>query len=643
MEETKKKLSKDAYGGVEGKDYVPFITSGDRKGSNGVVMIAAILLAVLFAASTAYSGMKSGLTVAAGIPGAILGSGIVSAFAKQKGIFGKNLLQAASSGGESVASGMIFVVPAIILVSTKVSFIQGTLVGIAGVLFGIGISTLIHDFLLVDEHGKLPYPESMAISETLVASEGSKESLKYMGIGFGISGILTLITGSFLNLVNNVVEYVNESGYKWKMSTEASPMLLGIGYIVGTGVSLKLFAGSVLANFAALPLIGYFSQMATGEHFVWNDPSVAINAMTVGNISNSYIRYIGAGMMLSGGIIGAISLIPVIINSVKKTLGTSAATTSGEKSSIGKLVIMVAVILSIVMSFMITNGNILMSIVIGLISMFFAMLFVIVAGHLTGTIGTSNLPVSGMTIAALVVITVVFKIFGWSSDENTVSLLLFGTFVVTAISMAGGYQQSQKVGFILGADKNEMVKYLAITSVAGVLTVMGTITVLADKIAMIGDSAEFAIPQANLMATLTSGILSGNLPWAMIFIGVVFGLFFYALNLPVMTIAVGFYLPIASTSIILIGSLIRLFIDKTSKSEEDKEVKTSNGISLSAGLVAGASIVGLIGITLSVLGVLNVPGPSGFMASNTMGWIVLSALVLSVTLVMSKAGTKDGK
>ncbi|HEX9026901.1 MAG TPA: OPT/YSL family transporter, partial [Clostridium sp.] len=227
------KLSKGAYGGVVGKDYVPYVSSGSKSGGNVVVLIMGIILAILFSASTAYSGMKSGLTVAAGIPGSIIGSALIAAFAKQKGILGKNLVQGMASGGESVASGVIFVLPAILLIGSKVSFLEGFVVGSAGVLFGIGIASLVYNYLIVEEHGKLMYPESMAISETLVASEGAGESMKFMGIGFGIGGIITVITSSFLNVTNNVISYVNETFYKWKFEVEVNPLLLGIGFIVG--------------------------------------------------------------------------------------------------------------------------------------------------------------------------------------------------------------------------------------------------------------------------------------------------------------------------------------------------------------------------------------------------------------------------
>lgn len=636
------KLSKDAYGGVEGKNYVPYISKGSKFGGNVAVLLIGIILATLFAASTAYSGMKSGLTVAAGIPGSIIGSAFIAAFAKQKGILGKNLVQGMSSGGESVASGIIFVLPAILLIGFNVSFLEGFVVGTGGVLFGIGVASLVYNYLIIEEHGKLMYPESMAISETLVASEGAGDSMKYMGIGFVVSGILTVITGSFLNITNNVISYINETFYKWKLEVEVNPLLLGIGFIVGLEVSLTMFAGSILANFGIMPLIGYFSSMAKDGVNVWNNPSVAINAMQVKNIAGSYVKYIGAGMMLSGGLIGAIRLIPTIVSSIKETL--SAKSSGGSSNSAyANLILIGGVILGFVVGFLVSGGNIGMAIMASILSLFLSLLFVIVSGRLTGTIGTSNLPVSGMTIASLVLVTLLFVIMGWKSPENNKSLLLFGTFIVTAISIAGGYCQSQKVGFIIGGDKNEMDKYFAISSVVGVAVVVGVIVLLSSQLAMTGDNVPFALPQANLMSTLTAGIMSGQLPWPMIITGVVMGIVLYLLNLPIMTVAIGFYLPISTTSIILIGALVRVVVEKTSKSEQELEVKVSNGISLSSGLVAGGSIIGLVGIILQVSGAITPANPTGFAATNGMAYILLVALVLATAIPIMNSKIKNDR
>ena len=628
-----KQLSKDAYGGVTGKNYVPYIDSGSRNGGNTAVWLIGILLAILFSASTAYSGMKSGLTVAAGIPGSIIGSGLITLFSKSKGILGKNLVQGMSSGGESIASGMIFVLPAIFLIGAKVSFLEGFVAGVGGVLFGMGVSTLVYNYLIVQEHGNLTYPESLAISETLVASEGAGDSMKYMGIGFVIGGIITLISSSFLNLFNTVISFVNEKFYKWKFELEVNPLLLGIGFIVGLEVSLTMFAGSILANFAIIPLIGYFSELAKEGEVLWNNQEVYMNTMQVNHIAGSYVKYIGAGMMLSGGIIGAIKLIPTIITSIKDTLN---AKKDNKSSSSNNFVLITGIIVGFIGGFISSNGNILMAIFVSILSFILSLLFVIVSGRLTGTIGTSNLPVSGMTIASLVIVTLLFVSMGWSSAQDNKALLLFGTFIIVAISTGGGYCQSQKVTFILGGERSEMDKFFAVSAIIGVTVVIGVILLLSDKLSMTGDNVPFALPQANLISTLTTGIISGELPWHMIIVGVIMGVVFFLMKLPIMTIAIGFYLPISTTSIILVGALIRVLIEKTSHSEEEKDMRVSNGISLSSGLVAGGSILGLVGIIFNVLGLINIPEPTGFLTSNMMAFILLIVLIIATIIALMK-------
>ncbi|MGX4598140.1 OPT family oligopeptide transporter [Faecalimicrobium sp. JNUCC 81] len=634
-----KKLSKDAYGGVSGKDYVPYVTDKSKTGGNMAVLIIGIILAAVFAASTTYSGMKAGLTVAAGIPGSILGSAFVGVFARKKGILGKNIIQSMSSGGESFASGAIFVLPAVILIGSQITFIQGIAVGVGGVLFGIGAASLVHNYLIVEEHGKLMYPEAMAISETLVASDTGGESIKYMGIGFGIGGVITGLTSSFFNITNNLISFVGSKFYKWKFEVEVNPLLLGIGFIVGLEVSLTMFAGSILSNFGITPLIGYFTDMAGEGAKLWNDPSISISQLDVNGIAGNYVKYIGAGMMLCGGIIGAVKLIPTIIASISETLkAKSGSEDGGDSSSMQILILLGGIVIGFIAAFLI-SGNILMAIVGAIASLVLSLLFVIVAGRLTGTIGTSNLPVSGMTIASLVIVTLIFVSMGWKSQADNKSLLLFGSFIVVAISMAGGYSQSQKATFIIGGNKNEVQRYFTIAGIVGAIVAIGTILILTDQLKDTVNP-QFALPQANLMSTLTSGIMSGKLPWVMIIAGVFMAIVLYLLELPIMTVAIGFYLPISTTSIILVGALIRVFIEKTSKSDREKEVKVENGVSLSSGLVAGGSIIGLIGIILQVTGVIKAGSPSGFAAGNTMAILLLIALVILSTLPLISSKVK---
>jgi len=645
MSKATKKLSGAAYGDVSGKDYVPFVSSGSRLGGNAAVMAIGILLAALFAASTAYSGMKAGLTVAAGIPGSILGSIFVSVFAKRKGILGKSLLQGTASGGESIASGMIFVFPAILLIGSQVTFLEGFVVCVGGALLGIGGVSLVQKHLIVQEHGTLKFPESMAISESLVASEGEKNSIKYMGIGFGIGGVLTLLTGSFLNVANNVITFTREQVYKWRFQLEVNPLLLGIGFIVGLPTAIAMFAGSAMANFAVTPLIGYFTELGGSAATVWNDASVALNTMGVGDISGSYVKYIGAGIMLSGGLISAVKLIPTVVSSVKETLRGKGAGGSGLQTAV---ILLSGIAIGFAGGFLVSGGNVPMAVLGAVLCVLLSFLFIVVAGRLTGTIGTSNLPVSGMTIASIMLVTLLFVGMGWTSGTDNKALLLFGTFIVTAIAAAGGYSQSQKVAFIIGSDEKEMQKYYTVASVVGVVVVTGIILLFSNQLAMKGDSVPFALPQANLMAALTSGIMSGALPWVMIICGAVLGVVFFLLKLPVMTVAIGFYLPISTTSIILVGALIHVLVKKRARSDGERDVRISNGVSLSSGLVAGGSIVGLVGIILHVTGVIGDHAPAGFAGTNSMAAILLAALVISTILSLAagkvrKNETEDQK
>lgn len=352
-----KKLSKNAFGGVSGKSYIPYVADGKtKKAGSTIVLIIGVILSIIFAASTAYSGMKAGLTVAAGIPGAIIGSGLISIFYRSnKNILSKNILQAMATGGESIASGMIFVLPAIIIIGGKVNFLQGIFVGVAAVLFSLGITTLVQDYLLVEEHGKLIYPEAMAISEALVASDAGGNSLKFLGIGFGIGGVITALTTSVSGLVNNVISYTSENFYRWKLDIEVNPLLAGIGFIVGLKVSLMMFAGSVLANFGIAPLIGYFADMSNSSEPVWNSANLLIRDMTITDISGSYVKYIGAGMMISGGIIGAIKLIPTIYTSFVNTF-KERNNTETKKDAVGLIALLVGVVLVFVLGMLISKN-----------------------------------------------------------------------------------------------------------------------------------------------------------------------------------------------------------------------------------------------------------------------------------------------
>ncbi len=615
-----KRLSKYAYGGVEGKAYTPFTSDSELKKTENskLVMVVGILLAILFAASTTYSGLKTGITVAAGIPGAVIGGSIIKAL-KRDSVLAPTLLQGMSSGGESVAGGLIYIIPAIILVGAEVSFVTAVIAGIAGACLGIAVASIVQQNIVVEDHGKLLFPEALAISETIVATEEGGEPLKFMLIGSAIGAIFTFISDSFANIANRVIVFQSNGFYKWRVGLEVNPMLVGLGFIIGISVAFDMMAGSILSNFVVTPTLAYFTSMLPDTVTAWNNPNVVVNTMSAGQISSTYTKYIGAGAMLCGGFISIIKLIPIIVSSIKEQF--KAKNGDEPKSIFGKVVLFVGVAVALVAFVIASKGDVTMLIFAGLLTFLFVFMFAIVAARLAGTVGTSMLPVSGMTIASLVILTIVFVLLGATSPEDNKALLTFGAVIVTAISVSGGYMQSQKVSFIIGGSSNTMVKGFSLAAIAGVVTVTAVILLCAQ---IEGFATEFSMPQANLMAALTQGILAGNLPWAMVLAGMALSIVVYMFGKSVMSVALGFYLPMDVVGILFIGGLLRSAVDKYIKDPVDKEHRVGNGISLSTGIVAGSSIVGILGIVLS----LFVPGltlhtPVSYLNNNFTAFVQL--------------------
>ncbi len=615
-----KRLSKYAYGDIHGKDYTPFTTDSELKKSEDsiLVLVIGILLAVLFAASTTYSGLKTGITVAAGIPGAVIGGSILKSM-KRDNILAPTLLQGMSSGGESVASGLIYILPAIILIGAKISFPVAVISGIAGALLGIAVASIVQQNVIVEEHGNLIFPEALAISETIVATEEGGEPLKFMLIGSTIGAIFTFISDSFTNVANKLIEIQSNGFYKWRVGLEVNPMLIGLGFIIGMAVAFEMLAGSILANFVVTPTMGYFTSMLPDTVVAWNDPTVAVNTMTASQIASTYTKYIGAGAMLCGGFISIIKLIPIIISSIQEQF--KAKSSDEPKSILGKIVIFTGIIMALLTFVIASNGNVVMMVFAGLLTLAFVFMFAIVSARLAGSVGTSMLPVSGMTIASLVILTIVFVLLGATSVEDNKALLVFGTVIVTAISVSGGYSQSQKASFLIGGSPNTMLKGFSLSAIAGVVTVTLVILLCAQTENF---ATAFAMPQAGLMSALTQGILAGNLPWAMVLAGMALSIVIYMFGKSVMSVALGFYLSMDVVGILFIGGLLRYVVDNVIKDPEVKEKRVGNGISLSTGIVAGSSIVGILGIVVTLfVPAVRLDAPIGLLSTNVAALIQL--------------------
>lgn len=649
-----KKLSKEAYGGVSGSKYSPYISKEAKlQEVTPKVFIIGIILALLFSASNAYAALTAGMTVAAGIPGAILGGGILAILTRNNSnALNTNIMQGMASGGESIASGMTFVLPAVFLIGQDVSFLTGFLVGVAGALFGIAVTSIVHNYLIVEEHGKIVYPEAMAISETVVSTDAGGEGLKIMGLGALLGSVMTLVSTQITGLMSTTVSFAGDK-FKYQWQTDANPLLLGIGFIVGIEVGIAMLAGGILANFAVIPLLGYFTSIADPSAVAWNDTSLALNAMTAADIQSTFTKYIGAGMMLAGGIIGAIKLIPIIFTSVKEVMGSSSNSNGDNKDFTGILFIAGIVILFIA-AFFITS-SILMLIIAVVLILLFSFLFSIVSAKMTGDIGTSNLPVSGMTIASLLIVTVVFVIFGkltgdagWTNEAGNLTVLLALTSVVTAISISGGYSQSQKTTFVLGGSRVAMQKFYSIAAIIGVGSSVAVIKLLSDQI--VNNPQMVPAPQATLMASITQGILQNNLPWTIIFVGIFLAIVLFLLDLPIMTVALGFYLPLGTVSIVFFGGLLRWIIDKRNASNQEVlNEKVERGTIFSSGLIAGGAICGLIGAFLAVFagseGMSAYPfylaSEEPLLSGNGFALVALIAMFIVTYLFINKDTNKD--
>lgn len=597
-----KKLPHGAYGGVKGEDYVPLLSANNRKGETDLtVIIIGMILAVVFAGANAYLGLMAGMTVAAGIPGAILGAGILLLMGK-KSFAGTNTIQAMAAGGESVASGIIFVLPAILLMGSQVDFFTGALIGVVGVALGSGFTVFIRKYLVIQSHGELIFPESMAVSETILTANSGGFGLRIMALGGALGAVVVALSDQFIGLFKSSFLF-NEKltsrftgDTKYRLDGEINPALIGVGFIVGKDVGLVMMAGAILSNLILIPLIGIFAGYANPSIIVF--PSkIPLIEMGSNDMFTSMIKYIGAGAIAAGGIISVIKLLPVMVVSVKEVLGAKKDTDTTDQD-MSPLVAVAAVVGTFAVGVALSlfmGVSIMYAIVAGFLAIVMAMLFTVVAARLTGQIGTSNLPVSGMTIASLLVIaTVLSMLMNQAGVDNKITstfILLFLTMIVTAISMAGGFAQSIKTSFIIGGTTRKIERLYTVGGIIGVLVVVPIILLLQSQII----SGKAAAPQANLMKTLTTGIVTGQLPWLFIFIGVAIALMLYLMKMPVMSFAIGMYLPMSVSLCVLTGGFIRYFVERRySKDEKVKEAYVGKGIIFSSGMIAGASIFGLI-------------------------------------------------
>ena len=599
-------------------------------------VIMGMLLAVVFGAANAYLGLRVGMTVSASIPAAVISMGVIRVIMKKDSILESNMVQTIGSAGESLAAGAIFTLPVLFLwakdgIMDSPSLLTIMLISLCGGILGVLFMVPLRNALIVKEHGTLPYPEGTACAEVLLAGEEGGASAKSVFAGMGFAALFKFITDG-IKVIPGVITAPIKS-LKTELSAEVYPALLGVGYICGPKIASYMFAGGILGWFVLIPAIVTFG----GSTILYPGTiSIADLYATKGAsaIWSNYIKYIGAGAVATGGIISLIKSLPLIV----KTFSDAIKGMKGDKNT-GKLrteqdidmkAIAIGIVVVTIAIWLIPDIPV--TILGAILIVIFGFFFATVSSRMVGIVGSSNNPVSGMAIATLLFATLCLKVTGDVGVHGMKGAIGIGSVICIIAAMAGDTSQDLKTGYILGATPKKQQIGELLGAVIAALTI-GGVLVLLDSAWGFG-TTELAAPQATLMKTIVEGVMQGNLPWALVFIGVFIALVIEILGISVLPVAIGLYLPLELSATIMIGGLISHFVDKKSK-DKDKDNEASGGILFCSGLIAGEGLVGILLAIFAVVGLADPIDLSGSISLGTIGSVVL--MVIMVLLILKNA------
>ncbi len=639
-------------------------------------VILGSLFGILFGAVSVYVGLRAGLTVSASIPIAVLSISILRAFGRAT-ILENNIVQTTGSAGESVASGVIFSIPALIFLGFALNseywriFFLAVIGGILGVLFMIPLRRQ----LIVKEHGTLTFPEGTACADVLVAGErgGSFASRVFWGLGLG--GVYTFFMNTFQlwpGQPDYQPKWLPGASFRAAITSE----YLGVGYIIGPKVAGTIFAGGVFSWLVLMPAIKFFGALSPGQALY--PSTIPIPQMTPDQLWASYIRPMGAGAVAAAGLITLVKTMPTIFSAltaglkdVRAQRGDKAVAASRTEHDLSTKVVLVGSLVVIaamwaLLTFKPIPGaktGVFANLLAAIFVVVFGFLFVTVASRISGLIGNSSNPVSGMTIATLMATCAAFLLTGWTASPYAVLALTIGGVVCIASALAGATSQDLKTGHLVGATPVAQQIGLVIGVLVSSLAVGGTLLlmnkglekyvptqiplaieqlpqgVLVENMhyAHLGrdyilvnalgshvvpdgkylfnpdtkkieiqwvqgiGSEKAAAPQARLMATVISGILNQQLPWRLVLLGVFLVIVVELLGIRSLAFAVGSYLSIATTMAIFTGGLIRWLAELGQDKRSDVESEFSPGSLYASGLIAAGGVFGLLAILLNLL------------------------------------------
>jgi len=554
-----------------------------------LAVILGMLIAIVFGAANAYLGLRVGLTISASIPAAVISMGIVRKILKRDSILENNIVQTIGSAGESLAAGAIFTLPAAFLWESEwgdshyISYLNILLLTLIGGVLGVIFMIPLRRALIVKEDGVLPYPEGKACAEVLKAGEESGQDSSVVFKGLGLASLYKFLSNGLKIFPEGVSYEISAKNFAGTaVGFDALPALMGVGYIVGPTISAIMLAGGVLAWFVLMPLLHAFG-------------SPELTNLAPSDLWSNYIRYIGAGAVATGGIISLIKSLPMIVKSFKDSINdlkSRDSSSNGDRldTDISFKISIILIIVSVILIFLMpsTPVNIIGAIIIVVFGFFFAT----VSSRMVGIIGSSNNPVSGMSIATLLIATLILKATGLVGHDGMIAAISIGTIICVIAAIAGDCSQDLKTGYIVGASP----KYQQIGEIIGVLTsslvIGGILWILNTSIGF--GTKDLPAPQAVLMKMIVEGVMSGNLPWDLVFVGAAIAIMVELLGISVLPFAIGLYLPLNTTLGIMFGGVVRLIVDKIKADDKSKKDAETNGTLYSAGLIAGEGIMGII-------------------------------------------------
>lgn len=583
-----------------------------------LAIVLGSVIGALLAAANAFVGLKVGMTISASIPAAVISLLIIRVLLKRGSLLESNMVQTIGSAGESVASGMIFTMPALFILGTEPAYLSMVIWAGIGGLLGVCFMVPLRQVLIVKEQDTLPYPEGVACAEVLQSGERGGAGAKSVIWGAIVGGVFYLLNG---------LTFWEETGrisikrFRTEAQLESSPALLGVGYILGARVAGYMLAGAVLSWFVLIPAIAFFGAGTTES--IYPEMHKIIPQMEPQDFYKRYVRYIGAGAVAIGGLISLFKSFPTILSSFWH-LVTGLFAGRGKRPRTEKDFPFPLLLLIIGgLGYAMWQREEVNLDHIGVIAVLvFTFFFVTVSSRLVGIVGSSSNPVSGMTIATLLATALIYKIFVMDEAPDMtadgllslkVTCLSVGAIVCCAIAVAGDTSQDLKTGFLVKATpyKQQMGEMI------GVLT---SVVVIAGVLLLLNSTNGFGEPtaakpnplpayQANIMKILVDGVLGGQVPWTLIMIGGAAAVLVEMLGLPALPFAVGMYLPLGLSTPIMLGGLVSWWVGRKRKTKTDYDP----GVLTAAGMVAGK---GLMGVTLAGVAALM-----AWLATANPNWI----------------------